>query len=554
MTITLLPNLRSSRLRLSILVILSLLAVSTRLLPLAISSLPFNNDGITECVAASDILEAERFDSLGGYILSTAHSQLTPVYNVFLAFVSSLVGSDPFGTAQIAVAFFSAVTVTTGYLIALQLTKSVKGAIAAGLVLALYGTFLFLTGSKWKISLGVALLLLLFYAYMNRHDRKMFILEILLLATLPLVHHLVTVVAYLALAYLAVWSFAYAIRGEGIRRRHLADLAVVGMLSFAVYAYYYFGALERTSYINDGAGFAALIAIFGAFSLILIAVLRRRTKSRFTLAPVPAAVIFALFAWDYFNPIFSYTQGAPPYVFLLVLSTSALIALAWFGFERLHTIESPYRAIPFCALLPVLTLFVFALAMGTGVASHQIFYRSFDFAVISMALGVAASIAYFRPKPRLQAIAVFLLILVLLISLPFAYLTGPLEGVRHDTQTYEMDAINWVYTATGDDSTIRSDERISYLAKALHNYGKDPYLVLDLAAGYLPPAYSKYNIVLEEWTEIGVNAYPEGHVTVDETFLDGILLASNVFHVGGPSSNNILVFRLSSLGEAELGV
>lgn len=540
------------RRRHSVLISLFVIAISTRLLPLAISPYPFNNDGITECVIASDIMAASRIGSLGGYLFSDPHSMITPIYYSFLSYVSVVVGTEPFWIAQMAVSFFSATTVLGGYLIALQITKDFKGALAAGLVLSFFGTFVFTTGSAWKESLGVAMFVFLVYAYMNRHDRRMFVLEAVILATLPFIHHLVAFMAFVSLGYLTISSLAFGFSHNRITRRHLHDVLVLGVLGSLVYLYYSIVSLEKMSYINDVAGLVILAAVLFAFSTAIVVLRMFAGKSRWTLAPVPVLVLFAAFAWDYYNPVFEYTQGAPIYVFVLTISTCILVFLAWFGYEVLNASGAVYRAIPFCLLLPVLTLMAYAFVVGTGVSSHQILYRSFDFADLSLALGVSASVAYLASNRRLQSAAIVVLIAFLILSFPFAYATGPLLGVRHDTQGYEIDAIDWVYYRAGGDAVLRSDERISYVAGSIHDFGRDPYLPVDLSTGVLL-RYDAYNLLLEEWTSVGVNAYPRGNVVVDEVYVDGVLQASDVVYIGGPVSNKISIFSLSRTACVALG-
>lgn len=539
--------------RIAILAVLLLTSVATRLLPLSLSPYPFNNDSITECVAASAIIENEGINIATGFPLSDSHSMVTPVYNVFLGFVSLFVGVDPYWIAQITVSMISALTIIGIYLIANQITGNAKGSIACALVLSFYGTFVFMTGSAWKESIGVSILVLLVYAYMNRDDRRMLALEISTLAVLPLVHHLAAAIAYLALAYITVWSLAFAILARDLKRRHIVDLFVVGILSLVTYVYYYLGSFERVSYFSDGIGAMTLVFTFSALSFLLIFFLRRRGSTRLTFAPVPAVVIFSLFTWDYFFPLFSYTQGAPKYVFILTGTTCVLILLAWYGYERLRASNSLYRAVPVCILLPILTLFVFGLVARSGISGHQVIYRSFDFAYISLALGTAITVSNLKIRPRLQTLAVAALTVSLILSFPFAYVTGPLEGVRHDTQEYEVDSMDWVLSRVGTGVSLRSDERLSYLASAIHGLGRDPYLALNLSEEILP-AYVSFNLLLEEWSSIGVNAYPHGRVFIDESLFVNLLQASNVLYIGGPSSNNAFVFRLSSFGEDVIGL
>src|SRR3989339_636922 len=111
----------------AVLIVLTVLAVSTRALPYSISLLPFNNDGMTEARIASDILSAGHLSYPEGSFYIDTYSVITPVYNLVLAFLSSVTGYDVFTMSQSLVAVFSVLTVVGGYAIALKLSRNLVG-------------------------------------------------------------------------------------------------------------------------------------------------------------------------------------------------------------------------------------------------------------------------------------------------------------------------------------------------------------------------------------------------------------------------------------------
>jgi len=52
----------------------------------------------------------------------------------------------------------------------------------------------------------------------------------------------------------------------------------------------------------------------------------------------------------------------------------------------------------------------------------------------------------------------------------------------------------------------------------------------------------------EEWTTVGVNDYHCGHPVINKTRVDIVLTSSNVYYVGGPESNSVLIFSSSEFG------
>lgn len=534
--------------RLIFLLALATLAVTTRLLPLSSSQYPFNNDGITECRIASDILQTRSLGFPSDAYYADTHSVITPAYNVLLAYVASAIGVTPFQVAQICVAIFSVLTVTCGYRIAQKISGSSKGALMTGLFLSLFGTFVFLTGSTWKESLGVAMWLLLILAYMKRNDPRMLALEVVILALLPLIHHLVTLMALLTILYLTAWSIAFAVMYGKLKRRHYIDLAVGVLALSGTYLYYSRESLERLSYFSTLEGFLAIGTAFMAMSLLAILALRKRTHLKLTFAPVPAAVVLGLFLWDHFYPIFPYESGFSDYVILLSLTMVTLICVSWLGFEDILESRSLYRAIPLGLLLPALTIMAFALMSGVGLGSQQILYRSFDFGDPAIALGISVGLLHFSRRPRIEKAVVLGLLVALLVSFPFAYGTGTLIGVRHDTQAYEVDAIEWVHENGEPASIVISDERVSYVATALYDYEKKADLPSYLQGDFPLIAQAVY-LYEEDWTVGGVNNFPYGHPVINPAHADLLIFEANVLYVGGPAEDHLVVFRSSTVAE-----
>ena len=531
-----------------VLFVLCLLVFCTRLLPLAISQYPFNNDGITESRIASDIVSSGHLTFPDeAFYLGTQHSVVTPAYNVLLAFVAVTVGSTPFEVAQITVTFTSLITVVGVYLLTLYLTRDPKAALCAALVLSLFGTFVFLTGSTWKESLGIALMVLLVIAYVRRESRVMLALELMILFILPFVHHLVCFLSFLLVAYLTVWSVLFGLRARTLCRRHYVDMAVVAVPLATTLASYYWLDMDRLSYFSSVKGLVAMSASFVFLSVAVYLLLNRKKHIRFTMSPLPSVVMFSIFLWDYFNPIFPYSSGYPSSILLLGVVTGTLLSVAWYGFERTVGSRSIYRSVPIGLLVPVLTLFIYALISGPTLFSHQILYRSYDFADLSIALGIGVAVAHLGTKARRQFALVVLVMVVLLLSFPFGYMSDSLIGVRHDTQAYEVDALTWADGAVGNDMFIQTDERLAYNARALFDFAKSPGLPVVLNS-YEIPNRAIYCMLELSWITHGVNSYPNGYIVLDEDHLLLVLQMSNILYAGGPESDELLIFRTSSIG------
>ena len=528
--------------------IIALLAFSTRILPSAISPYPFNNDSLTECEMAVDILQTGHLDFSRDAWYFDTHSTVTPVYNVLLASVSSVIGTDVYSIAQLTTAAIAVFSVLAGYLIALELTGSRKSSLAVAMTLSLFGTLVFFTGSSWKSAIGFSFLVFLVYAFAHRSEKRYLVIQLVILATLPLIHHLAMAIGYLSFGYLTIISTFLARRsGTAIRRQSLVDFTILILFSLAALAYYESQSLDRLSMVLSQLGLVNLGIAFAAIGAISVLLLTRKKHMRITLAPVAGIVVFMFFILDRSGSLFEHSYSGPDMVLILAIATSVLLSIAWYGLERVQRSKSRHKAIPFALLLPVITLFLVAILNGPDLQAHQIFYRSFDFADLTLALGIGFALKSARDHSLIETTLVGVLICALLITFPFSYVSGTLIGVRHDTQAYEVDAIEWVQVSAGDDAMLQTDERLAYIAMALYDFEKAPYLP-DRLVGHDPLLPVWLYLYEEEWSYVGVNNYPNGYELVDPDRIDQILASSSVLYVGGPSDNNAIVFSWSAIG------
>lgn len=535
------------------LLVICVLSFSVHLWPYAISPYPFNNDSLVEGSVARDIVDTGVLQLPGSNNETTTHSESTPAWNVFLAFVASSLGADPMFIAQFVVASISIMIPLITYLFLLNLGADKRSALVGSLFIALFGTFLYLTASGWKLSFGVALYVLLVFVYTQRTSASMRFLMVLLLMLLPFVHHLVAIIAYMTLAYLTGWAWFYIIGHSKPNKVHYYDLVTVVALAGLALGYYYVVSLDRVSYIGSSHALILLLAVMLLMMLVFIAAMMKRTHSRWTYAPIPAAVILLTGYLDYNGFIFDYTPSQSPFHFyLLIAATSLIIFVGWMGLETILESRSGFRAVPLAMLLPALTLIVFALVSPTVENKHQLIYRTFDFANPALALGVGMGIVGLGQRKALKkyvpaVIAVFLVLL--LSTVPYGIYTEQFTGVRHDTQAYEIDAFEWTMSAHFNDTPyVNSDERMSYIAWTLYGLGKDNTLprVLSQNTSLIPGVYNLYQ---EFWATRGVNDFPAGLREISPEFMARLMAVEDVFYVGGPIGDQIFIIRHTWIGQ-----
>jgi hypothetical protein len=530
--------------------IILIAAFVTRLLPLAISQYPFNNDSVTECTLASGILSSRHLDMSAGMSWFSTHSGATPAMNAVLAFISSVFGTAPLQCAQVFAAVLSVLTVGCVFLLCRLISGSFRGGIAGSFAAVLMGTFVFTTGSAWKEMMGISLLVLLLVAYVSRNRMEFRALLLLVLVLIPLVHHLVALVALLSVAYLLCWSWFFALANGLPKRKPLEDLVVVVTPIVWASVYYSVISFDRISLVSSPIKLFIFCVSFILVSLIAILVLSMKTHSKWTFAPFVGAGLIAIVSLDYFGYFFRYTPSASHVYFFLVAASGFLFAMAWYGAEVILERRPVYRAVQVALIVSPLSILGYGLLGGASFVSFQIVYRTFDFVDIFVFLGIGTAFVWLHERHRrLYTTFGFITIAFLLLSFPFAYASGPLLGVRHDTQAYEVDSVRWLSEHL-DSPILESDERLGHIAEGTVGIVKRPALpsamVHNVTVQGLP--VGAVCLMEDSWTTSGVNDFPYGEVVLPARNCSWILEASNVMYCGGPATDRVVMFVTTIVG------
>jgi len=528
--------------------ILAIAAFLTRLMPLSISPYPFNNDSLTECGITAEILKTGHLEFSSSTPWYGTHGIDTPVLNVLMAFFSDVLGVEPLECAQVLGATVAVLTVCGVLIMGKMFSGELRGGVAAGFMAVLMGTFVFTTGSIWKEMLGISLLVLAILSYVRRTELEFRMLWFLILLMIPFVHHLVAAVAFVLFGYLLVWSWLFALRHGIARKRNVLDLIMIVIPTVIAVGYYHAVSFDRLSMISSPIRMALLIAGFAFLSFVAVAVLSMRGHSKWTFSPILGVVLMALIFLDYSGLVFPYSSSATNEYLLLGLATAFLASFAWYGAEVLLENKSAYRAVQLGLLLSPLTIVGYGFIGGLSLSSHQVLYRSFDFFDIFIFTGVAVGIVTVRRcHPRLYPVLGCATIVALVLSFPFAYSSGELLGVRHDTQVYEVEAFKWM-SGQGDNITIVTDERLGYIGRSMTGITKDPALPQYLVAGVPFPSYPWFYMIESSWTTEGVNNYPYGRLVLSDTSYKLVLEAADVFYAAGPLNDQLVVFSAAPIG------
>ncbi len=529
------------------------MAFCVHLIPLSFSAYPFNNDSLVEARASRQILDTGELILPWENDQTATHSESTPAWNLVLAFFGGVLGMDPMFAAQYAVAVISPVAALTVYLLLLNICRDRKAALMGSFFITLFGTFVYLTASGWKESIGVALYFLLIYSYTRRDILQMKFLLILVLLTLPFVHHLIALVSYMTVLFLTGWSLVFAVAHRTARRRHFEDTAIIVLFCGLAMGYYGFVSFDKLSYIGSASSLLLLLGTMLLFFLGATLILLMPSHLKFTFAPIPAAAIVVLAYADYNGQAFDYTPStSATNYYLIAVAGAVMLFFAWYGLEYIIESKSRYRAIPMGLLLPPLTLMGFALMSPAVEDKHQLIYRTFDMADPAIALGLGIAFFALFEKKRLKRYAPLIaagVVALLLTTLPYGLYTEEYTGVRHDTHEYELGVFKWIRMVHHNDTPyIWTDERLSFIAYTVYDLNRNNLLPERLVLN-LSMVPGDYNIYETSWSTRGVSDFPNGIVQPSSEFVASVIYVENVFYVAGPTDDQLIVIQHSWIGQ-----
>jgi hypothetical protein len=409
------------------------------------------------------------------------------------------------------------------------------------------GTFVFTTGSVWKEAFGFALILLVLVAFIRRNEPRFRILCMTTLMVTPLVHHLVAVIALLMVAFPVVWGWFYALSKHSVRSRHWEDLAMVVLPAIWLYVYYKTVSLDSFETALSKMGLLFIIVAFVVLSFVQIAVLSIKNHRTLTFAAIPGIIVIVLSVLDYYGYVFPYTPTAPQVYLMLIFAFGVFVSIAWYGTEFAMESGHRYRAVQLGLLLAPATVVAFSVLEGFTIVSHKSIYRSFDFVDIFIFLGVGLAISSaFSLRKRIYPILAAAMIVFLVLSFPFGYYSDQTLGVRHDTQSYEVDAVMWLSHSQSRPQLL-SDERIAYMGLAMAGIPKDPGLV-GAISGEVLMSHHWFFAFDDSYLTSGVSDYPRGLVIVPLSNSTRMVDASDVMYIGGPHSDRVIILASSIIG------
>src|SRR5207245_6187064 len=212
-------------------------AFATRLVPLLFSPLPFGIDGFALARISSDLggSGAWRIDSSN----VNSYNQKLPGFSFLLSAVVSLGGLSLLAHVQLVMPLLAALAVIPAYLFGVKTTGRRLGGVVAGLFITFFGSFLLLTSSVSKESIGLVIFPVAVLMFLERRDARKRALSVVLMMFLAFLHPLTTLLTLGMISALVVLDQRRAIARGRFRAGPFAfDLATGPALAILPWTYY----------------------------------------------------------------------------------------------------------------------------------------------------------------------------------------------------------------------------------------------------------------------------------------------------------------------------
>jgi len=237
---------------------------ATRLVPLLFSPLPFGIDGFALARISSDIgaSGAWRIDSSN----VNSYNQKLPGFSFVWSAVASLGGLSPLAYVQLVMPLLAALSVIPAYLLGVKATGRRLGGFVAGLFVTFFGSFLLLTSSVSKESLGLLIFPVVVLMFLERRDPRKRALSVVLVVFLAFLHPLTTLLTLGMISALVVLDQRRAItRGRFRAGRFAFDLATGPALAILPWTYY---SAVNLPFLGDLLAADALVLFLGIVILM----------------------------------------------------------------------------------------------------------------------------------------------------------------------------------------------------------------------------------------------------------------------------------------------
>jgi len=526
-------------------------AIATRLVPLTFSPLPFGIDGFALGRISSDIA------ARGGWRIDQAdlnsYNQKLPGFSLLWSAVTSVGGLSPLAHVQLVMPLLASLTVIPAYLLGVKATGRRLGGVVAGLFIIFFGSFLLLTSSVSKESIGLLIFPVAVLLFLERRDPRKRALSVVLLLFLAFLHPLTTLLTLGMTSALVVLAQRRAIaRGRFSARSFALDVATGPALAIPAWAYY---SAVDLPFLADLLAADALVLFLGIVVLLTALIVpmgrpaRPRIGQRF-VSPVARGVLVPAIGvlvvlGNARNGLFAGAVATQAGLLQMLPAIGVLAAFAVAGYQLARRTTNRINDLVVAMLAAPVVLILFGLLRGLDPESLLIVYRSVDFLDYAFAIliGVAFVAAWRWLGPWRPAKAVLLagFAAALLATTPMAWNTPAVFGVENVTTPQEFRAL--ALLASFGAKNVTTDQRLAEVGAMWFGYVADASLPIKLRDNTSLAGFD-YAIALEQWTTAGAQVHPAANVVLARATLFGFLDSNRVVYVAGETGNRIFIVHI----------
>ncbi len=527
------------------------IALAAHLVPLTVSPLPLSVDGFALARISRDMASA------GSWRIDPAnvnsYNQKLPGYSLLWSAVFQVAGLSPLVHAQLVLPLVTAAVVLPAYLLGVKATGRRIAGVAAGLFIALFGSFLLLTSSVAKESIGLLVFPMAVLLFHERSDPRKRALAVLLLAFLPFLHSLTTFLTLGTVAALVVLTQRRALaRGRFSWKAFALDVVSGPALAVGAWAYY---ASVDLPFLADVLAPQALTLFVAVVVLLtaLIAPIAQPAKRRLGKGLVrPASKIFLPPVLGFFLLItnstmvlFVGTIRTPPAFFLILPALFGFAAFAIVGLQMVRRTTNRTNDLVVAMLVAPVALILFGFLRGLDPSGLLFVYRAFDFMDYAFAVlvGVAftASWKVLRVSRASRGALLAGFVVALLSTTPMAWNTPEVFGVQNVTTSDEFQALA-VLGSLGA-RNVTTDQRMADVGRMWFGYVANPDLPQKLR-DHASLEGADYALVLERWTTVGAQVHPAPNIVLAPETLAAFLATNRVVYETGLPGDRILVVQI----------
>ncbi|TLZ68021.1 MAG: hypothetical protein E6K12_02625 [Methanobacteriota archaeon] len=527
------------------------IALAARLVPLTFSPLPFSIDGfalarISTDMAAHGVWRIDPADV-------NSYNQKLPGFSLLWAAAAQVGGISPLLHVQLLLPMITCFTVLPAYLLGARATGRRLGGFAAGLFVALFGSFLLLTSAAAKESIGLLVFPVAVLLFHERKDTRKRALAVLLLLFLPFLHSLTTFLTLGMVAALVVLTQRRALmRGRFSWRAFALDVVTGPALALGAWAYYVSVDLPFLSDILAPEALVLFLAVVVLLTALMAPMVRpvprrmgRRLVSPATKVILPPVVGFVLLAGNAATNLFVGAGRTESAFFLVVPSIVLFAAFAVGGFQLVRrTVNRTSDLIVAMFVAPV-ALILFGFFRGLDPGGLLLVYRAFDF--LDYALAVLIAVAFVGawravgPSRPARAALVTGFLVALLASTPMAWNTPAVFGVQNVTTSEEFHALA-VLGSLGA-RNVTTDQRLADVGRMWFGYSANADLPRKLRDNESLVG-ADYAVVLERWSTVGAQVHPAPNIVLPQGIVAAFLTSNRVVWTAGPVGDRIFIVQI----------